>query len=326
MATACRRQQPDGIEAAPAPAGDDARGEVARIERLAIHDGPGIRTVVFLKGCPLRCSWCSSPETQRSGPELFFDAGRCIRCGACLDACPRGAASRAADGCIHVDRDRCGGCGECVRACAAGARRIVGRSLSVAEVLHEIEKDEVFYYRSGGGVTVSGGEPLAQPGFTSAILRGCADRGIHTAMETSACGPWEGLSPLLEVVDRVYADVKHMDEDAHCRATGRGNRAILDNIRRLARGRRRPALILRVPVIPGCNDSTENMEATAAFALELGCVERVELLPYHRYGLHRYAATGRQYEHASQAAPSEERMRELVERVGSCGVPVRIGG
>lgn len=302
------------------------QGSVARIERLAVHDGPGIRTVVFLKGCPLRCSWCSSPETRRHQPELLFDSRRCTRCGACLSACPVEAVSTTKDGATHTDRSICEGCGHCTRVCVSGARRIVGQTFTVADILHEIEKDEVFYYRSGGGVTISGGEPMAQPAFTGAILKACAERGIHTALETSAYVPWGQLILLLDFLDLIYVDVKHMHDAVHRRVTGVGNRMILENIRNLSQRRPRPAVILRVPVIPGINDSEQNLEQTAGFVQKLQNIERVELLPFHRYGLHSYAATGRVCGSAAIQAPSDERMRQLANIFGSRGITVQIGG
>jgi pyruvate formate lyase activating enzyme len=302
------------------------QGTVARIERLAVHDGPGIRTVVFLKGCPIRCSWCSSPETQRNEPELLFDPLRCLRCSACVAACPAGAVDQTLDGGITTDRSLCKGCGQCAQICPSGSRRLVGRTVTVAQVLSEIEKDEVFYYRSGGGVTVSGGEPLAQAAFTREILKSCVARGIHTAMETSACAPWDRIDALLDFLDLVFVDVKHMDDAVHRQVTGTGNREVLENIQRLAAAPGSPAVILRVPVIPGINDSAENVQRTAEFAAGLGRVRRVELLPYHRYGLHNYEATGRWCQTAAVAAPTEERMQQLAALVAARGVPFRIGG
>lgn len=299
---------------------------MARVARLAVHDGPGIRTVVFLKGCPLHCDWCSSPETQRHEPELLFDSRRCVRCGACISVCPAGAVTETDGGGIDIDRLVCQGCGRCVSVCLSGARRIVGRTSTVDDILHEIEKDEVFYYRSGGGVTVSGGEPMAQPEFTGAILRACAQRGIHTAMETSAYGAWDHLARLIDSLDLIYVDIKHMDDAVHRRVTGVGNSPVLENLRKLMQERRRPAVTVRVPVIPGINDAAQNLQRTADFVRRLGGIEGMELLPFHRYGLHSYEATGRICGLAAVPAPSDERMRQLAAFVGSRGIPVQIGG
>jgi pyruvate formate lyase activating enzyme len=293
---------------------------------MAVHDGPGTRTVIFLKGCPLRCRWCASPETQVGDAELLYEARRCVGCGDCLTACPRGAISVTAAGAVDTDRDLCAACGRCVEACAHGARRLVGRMVASAEVMAEIEKDEVFYYRSGGGVTLGGGEPLGQADFVLEILTACKKRGIHTALETSGHAPWERLAPLLAPLDLIFVDLKHMDDPTHRRITGVGCRLILDNLRRLARRPDRPGIVIRVPVVPGVNDTVENLLQTARFVRDLAWVERVELLPYHRLGVHTYAAVGKEYRLEEIRPPSVERMNALAERMRSEGVPVRVGG
>jgi pyruvate formate lyase activating enzyme len=325
-AAACGIQTPKEQGPVATVRQEQIRGSVARIERLAVHDGPGIRTVVFLKGCPLRCSWCSSPETQQREPELLFDHRRCLRCGACLAVCPAGAIRQANDGENCTDRSLCTGCGRCAAACPSGARRVVGATVTAAAIIREIEKDEVFYYRSGGGVTVSGGEPLHQPDFTREILKRCAARGIHTAMETSACAPWDRLAALIDFLDLVFVDVKHMDDALHRQFTGVGNRRILENLRKLAKTKKGPAVIVRVPVIPGVNDTGDNLRQTGALAKSLGRIRRVELLPYHRYGLHTYEALGRECVTGPVAAPSRERMHQLAALVGEQGIAVQVGG
>lgn len=301
-------------------------GMVARIARMAIHDGPGTRTVIFLKGCPLRCLWCSSPETQAGDAELLYEAGRCVGCGDCLAACPRGAITKTAAGTMDTDCDLCMACGRCVETCAHGARRLVGRTATPAEVMADIEKDEVFYYRSGGGVTISGGEPLVQADFALEILSACKSRGIHTALETSAYAPWERLAALMAPLDLIFVDLKHLDDAIHRRITGVGCRLIRDNLRRLARQSERPGIVIRVPIVPGMNDSVENIRETARFVRDLACVERVELLPYHRLGVHSYAASGKEYRLEEIEPPSVERMKALAELIRSEGLPVRIGG
>jgi pyruvate formate lyase activating enzyme len=305
---------------------NQVQGVVARIARLAIHDGPGIRTVVFLKGCPLHCCWCASPETQRFEAELLIDSGRCTGCGACIAACPLEAIARGNNGVIVTDRSICDGCGRCTAVCATGARRMVGQTVSLSKILQEIEKDEVFYYRSGGGVTLSGGEPLAQAEFSAKILKACAARGIHTAMETSACVAWEKMSPLLGFLNLVFVDVKHMDDAAHRMFTGMGNWMILENIWKLAKMPRRPTVIVRVPVIPGFNDSRDNLEKTAEFVKETGHIRCVELLPFHRYGLHHYEAMGRVCELPELKPPSEQHLQRLAAIFAARGIPIRIGG
>jgi pyruvate formate lyase activating enzyme len=304
----------------------EGRGMVARIARMAVHDGPGTRTVIFLKGCPLGCRWCSSPETQAGDAELLYDARRCVGCGDCLAACPQGAISTTAAGTVENDRDLCVACGRCIEVCGHGARRLVGRMATPAEVMAEIEKDEVFYYRSGGGVTISGGEPLAQAEFVLEIVTACKARGIHTALETSGHAPWERLAPLLAPLDLIFVDLKHMDDAIHRRLTGVDGRLIQDNLRRLAREPGRPGIVIRVPIVPGMNDTAENVHRTARFVRDLACVERVELLPYHRLGVHSYAASGKAYAIDEIQPPSVERMNALAELMRSEDVSVRIGG
>lgn len=326
MASAGSIHKPQENAALAAGSHNELQGVVARIARLAIHDGPGIRTVVFLKGCPLHCCWCSSPETQRFGAELLIDSGRCVGCGVCISACPLEAIARGNNGAMVTDRSMCDGCGRCTAVCATGARRMVGQTVSPSEILQEIEKDEVFFYRSGGGVTLSGGEPLAQTEFAAKILEGCVARGIHTAMETSACVAWEKMSPLLGSLNLVFVDVKHMDDAAHRMFTGMGNRMILDNIRKLVKMPRRPKVIVRLPVIPGINDSRDNLEQAAEFVQETGHIRRVELLPFHRYGLHHYEGIGRVCELPELKPPSEQHMQRLADIFAARGIPIRIGG
>lgn len=284
-------------------------GKVFSIERYAVHDGDGIRTIVYLKGCPLRCLWCANPEGQEERSQLFFFPDRCIGCGRCVDVCSFGAAHRDENGRIEHDPSRCRGCGNCVDICNTVARQLFGRSMEVDEVVAEVLKDRPFYRRSSGGVTVSGGEPSMQPEFTAELLRECRVNGIHTAIETCGYTSWGNLATIADHLDLVLYDIKHMDLEEHLRLTGVPNGLILENLLRLsARGL---PIIVRVPVIPGYNDSPHNLETLATFLEKLPSLGGVNLLPYHNYGSGKYAWCGREYLLADLTLPDMARMEAL---------------
>lgn len=297
-------------------------GNVFSIERYAVHDGDGIRTIVYLKGCPLRCLWCANPEGQEERSQLFFFRDRCVGCGRCVDVCSVGAACRGEKGGIEHDPTRCLGCGGCVEVCSAGARQLLGRSMSVEEVVAELLKDRPFYRRSGGGVTISGGEPTMQPEFVAELLRECHQRGIHTAIETCGYTSWGNLATLADHLDLVLYDVKHMDSEQHRRLTGVPNKLILENLRRLSR--RGQSIVVRVPVIPGYNDSLENLVTLAAFVAELSSVRGVNLLPYHNYGSGKYERCGKKYPLAGLALPERAHVDRLADIIRSCGVACEV--
>jgi len=297
-------------------------GFVFDIQRFSIHDGPGIRTTVFLKGCPLRCPWCHNPEGQESFPELLLAPALCIRCGTCVEACPNQAAAAAAE--APTNGANCTRCGACVEACASGARRMAGTALTVADVLAAVEKDRVFYVESGGGVTFSGGEPLMQAAFLHACLQGARERGHHTVVDTCGHAPTAELLHVAGAADLFLFDVKLMDDARHRGLLGVSNRLILDNARAL--GRRRAPMWLRVPLLPGVNDDQKNLEATAGFARSLGSVVQVNLLPYHRTGSEKYRRLGRPDGMESRPEPTPERVAEVVAFLSKQGLNVKVGG
>jgi pyruvate formate lyase activating enzyme len=302
------------------------KGSIFKIERFAIHDGPGIRTVVFMKGCRLRCPWCSSPESQNIAPEMGYYAEKCAYCGACVAACSVEAIAVSSNDGIVTDIQRCDHCGECVAICSAGARKLIGEVVSVEAVLHEVEKDAVFYHNSGGGVTLSGGEPTMQPEFATGILKGSLELGFHTAIETCGYAEWKILDRILPYLDLIYIDIKHMSSQKHKNLTGQDNDLILDNVKRIDKADANLSLIVRIPLIPGANDAADNIRKTAQFVGRLRRVERIELLPYHRYGLSMYSVLFRDYSLQKVGVPSEEHLKDLENIIRSYHIPVQIGG
>jgi len=322
----------------------EIKGLVFDIKKYAIHDGPGIRTTVFFKGCPLQCQWCHNPESWKEYPEIAFRTGRCIGCGQCVEVCPRQAISlapletapqgtrgekgRFLTGLVEdqpvTDLSKCSLCGRCVDACMTGAREIIGQQMTVSEVMSEVEKDIIFYDQSGGGVTFSGGEPLMQPEFLLALLNQCQAQGIHTAVDTSCYAEAKIVDMVSEKTDLFLCDLKHMDSHVHERFTGVGNNLILDNIKRLAEAGKE--IVIRVPVIPGFNDEAANIEATGEFVASLPGVSRIDILPYNRGGKEKSARLTASIELMQTDIPDEEEMNLIIENLGNYGFEVEIGG
>lgn len=292
------------------------KGTVINVQRYSIHDGPGIRTTVFLKGCPLRCFWCQNPESQSLKPEVLLDAKACTGCGRCVAACRFKAATLSREG-PAIDRRRCTGCGLCIDQCVGRARSLAGTAMTVDEVLNEVLRDQAFYDNSGGGITLSGGDPTVQAAFSLGLLRRSKERGLHTAMETCGFTPRSTLERLLEFTNLVLFDLKSVDPARHLRATGKLNHLILDNLRvTLART---PARI-RVPLIPGFNDTMRDVRALARFVKDElgGDCDAIDLLPYNRLGEGKYDRLDRSEERPSmgvQTAEYVEMLRGLVGRV-----------
>jgi pyruvate formate lyase activating enzyme len=265
---------------------------VTDIQGYSIHDGPGIRTVVFLKGCSLECRWCSNPECISSNPEVGLFPTLCTSCGSCAEVCPNGALVYAPGSPPNIDRSLCTGCGECVASCSYEALRLYGRQMTVDEVFGVVRRDAMFYDASGGGVTVSGGEPLLQPAFVSALLRECREAGIHTCVETSGCAPEPALRRVLPYADCWLYDLKLYDPDRHADYAGRTNETILANAAIVAESG--ADVLFRMPIIPGITDEPRNLEKIADFLQRIaGINSRVELMPYHRLAEGKYRSLDR---------------------------------
>jgi pyruvate formate lyase activating enzyme len=299
----------------------ERQGLIFDIQRCSVHDGPGIRTLVFLKGCPLRCPWCCNPEGQETEPEIAFRRSLCIGCGVCRDACSSGAI-RFIDARVELDRRKCTVCGECTKLCPSAALSIVGRWMTVEEVLGEVERDLVFYETSGGGVTVSGGEPFAQADFTGAFLEACKGRGMATAIETAGFASWHSIEPVIRHADLILYDIKKMDCLPHRQLTGVSNQPILENAGRIA-GLGVP-IVIRYPVIPGLNDTPEALDALFRFASTLPGLKHIELLPYHRLGESKYTMLGRDYALRGAKPMSRRSLESLVQGANKRGQEVRI--
>jgi pyruvate formate lyase activating enzyme len=300
------------------------RGLVFNIQRYSLDDGPGIRTTVFLKGCPLECAWCHNPEGIDRQPEILRDPSRCIACGRCREGCPAGGA--APIGRADPWRDeapQCVRCGTCARQCPAEARRLVGRRMTVAEVLAEILRDRMFYEDSRGGATFSGGEPLLQPQFVLAALEACRSREIHTAVDTSGYVPREVLLAAARWTDLFLYDLKLLDDQRHRRFTGVSNRLILENLHAL--GQAHGNLWVRMPLVPGVNDAPGDLEEAVRLAASIPGVRQINLLPYHATGIAKFARLGKTSP-GGHLQPPRELIEQMAARLQHLGVPVLAGG
>lgn len=301
---------------------------IFNVQTYSIHDGPGIRVTVFVKGCPLRCMWCANPESNLAEPQLMVYANKCVGCGKCIPACPNGAVRLLEkDGKMIAETDRtlCTDCGKCVDVCHAEAREMAGKTMSVREVLEKVQKDRLFIDSSGGGITVSGGEPLMHPDFTEALLRAAKENGLHTAVESCSFASRGVIDRVFKYVDLGLLDIKHMDPDRHKELTGVSNELILDNLKHIYHELKVPFMV-SVPTIPGYNDSDENIAATAKFiAQELGGDVPVRLLPYHRLGESKNDSLGKEM-NMSIEVPSDAHMQHLRAIVEGLGLTCQIGG
>ena len=269
--------------------------QILRIERLSPNDGMGLRTVIFFKGCSMRCKWCSTPESQRMSPELYYQKSKCTLCGKCINTCPQAALYKSDDGLIKCDNSKCISCFKCADGCLSGALGVYGREMTVSQVMKEISKDEIFFYHSGGGITLSGGDVLCQAEFAKHLLIACKDSGIHTMAELDMQGDYQNISILLPYLDAFYADIKLINPSLHKKWTGSDNSTILENTKKAAKDSKPGALHIRTPLIQDITDSKENILATAEFCKSLDSCAELEFLPYHRLGLASYEYTGRVY-------------------------------
>ena len=298
------------------------KGLVFDIKRYAIHDGPGIRTTVFFKGCPLNCLWCDNPESQRYTKEFIFWPERCLHCDSCVVVCKEKAIIKN-EAHRGVEETKCNYCGDCIQECYSEALQIIGKEMSVAELVTEVEKDVDFFRESGGGVTFAGGEPFSQADFLIDVLKGCKGRNLHTAMETCGFVSWDILERVSPHVDLFLYDIKHMNEDKHKTLTGVSNRLILSNLERIAAMNE---VIVRMPLIPDINDDEENIKAVGAFLSRLGKIGEVHLLPYHRLGVSKYEKLKKEYR-LHKIAPPVQGGIEAVQRVlEQFGLRVNVGG
>ena len=298
----------------------ECKGIVFNTQRFSVRDGAGVRTIVFLKGCPLHCVWCSNPESQVLKPQLMYNPQTCIRCGRCIETCRVGALSF--DNPHHVDRSKCRVIGECTAVCPVGALTIKGKEMSVSEVILDLKKDEAAYRRSGGGITVSGGEGLVQHDFCTELLKGCHARGWTTCLETTGFAPPEVIEQVIPHVDQVLMDIKCMDPEKHKQFTGVSNELILSNAKRITEI---SPTTIRVPVIPGFNYSEEDIRQIVEFVKTLHNVKAIHLLPYHALGTNKYELLGRDY-----ALPLENMKRKdvahLEKIVLDAGFESKVGG
>ena len=286
------------------------------LKRFAVHDGPGIRTTLFLKGCPLRCLWCHNPEGISGKPQLAVYSQKCIQCGECVRICPQQALTPT-NAAPRWNQKLCVGCGKCVGVCLGDALHLYGRRISVSEAFRLLTEDRAFY--APGGATLSGGEPLLQADACRELLRMLKEEGIHTAIDTCGAVPWDAFEKVLPFADMFLYDLKHMDSDAHRRLTGLGNENVLENLSRLSDAGAQ--IEIRMPIIPGMNDGDEEIEKAGRFLSTLH-VQRVVLLPYHAMAGSKYQSLGMQYSMDDTPTPTAERMAELVSRLRNYGLTV----
>lgn len=300
---------------------DNFEGTVFNIQRYSIDDGPGVRTTVFMKGCPLTCLWCSNPESQCMLPEVTYRYTSCKRCGTCVKVCPVHAVKLEDDG-VHIDRSLCTRCEECIKNCVPQALKMSGNKMTVDDVFKIVKKDADYYEASGGGVTASGGEILAQADFVAALFKKCREAGFHTNADTSGFGDPAALEKILDYADLVFFDLKHMDPKEHLTLCGQSNSVILSNLERVVK--KGVPVVIRVPLIPGYNDSEENLKALGSAVAAIAKDATVNILPYHRYGANKYRMIDMTYTLEDVPELTQEQLVQAKEIIESYGLTCEI--
>lgn len=295
---------------------------IFNIQKFSVHDGPGIRTTVFLKGCPLKCIWCHNPESQNMNKEVLYDSKKCVLCGTCEKICPTNAI-KIENNKLTTDINKCNHCGKCNIYCIYGAREVVGKHYNVDEVMSEVMKDKVFYEQSNGGVTVSGGEPLIQIDFIEELLKRLKEEKIHTAVDTSGAVNFDILERVAKYTDLFLFDLKLMDDEKHKEYIGVSNKNIIENLKKLSKIHCN--INLRMPIIEGINDDNSHIEKTIELLKHLN-IKNINLLPYHNIAKHKYEKLGLVYEDEKMSIPSDVKMNSLKELFEKNGYRVKIGG
>jgi pyruvate formate lyase activating enzyme len=301
-----------------------ANGIIFDIKRYAIHDGPGIRTTIFLKGCSLRCQWCHNPEGIESKPEIMLRPSRCAKeCHECVSICPQGAISKD-ENTIEIDNAKCDLCRKCEDVCVYEALEVVGREVTAQEVMKEIEKDKIFFDESGGGITCSGGEPLMQLDFLEALLKEIGKKNIHVTLDTSGYVPFEDLDRISDKVDLFLYDLKIIDDEKHEKYTGVSNRLILNNLRKLAEGEK--SIAVRIPLVSGINDDDQSIHMFVDFLQSLKNIKQINVLPYHKGGCEKYKRLRKEKLPKTFQSPSDGRIEEIKKTLTDSGFSVKTGG
>ena len=298
------------------------KGYISEIQRFSVHDGPGIRTIVFLKGCPLRCKWCQNPESMNAEREIQFDIQKCISCLNCIKICPNNAITLKNKKLI-TDKKLCKLCGRCIEECYTEARKIVGEISTVEEVYNEVEKDKVFYKNTGGGITLSGGEPLLQWKFSVTLLKKCKENSINTAIETCGFAKWENFKAVLEYTDYLLFDIKIANPVLHKEYTGQTNELILSNLMNASKLNK--IIVIRLPLIPGVSDSPKNLKETVIISKKVNAIE-IHILPYHEIGVGKYKTVNRHYMLRKTHLPSNKEIEDAKKYIESEGIEVNTGG